>query len=320
MLSDLTVFSDYARTALTEVLTQQLQLFNAATEGALVLTSAANVGDFTDTLIFGAVSGLVRRRNPYGTGTVAEKHLTNLTETSVKIGGGTPPVELDDAQFKWIQQNPQVAGAALGKQLARQVLSDMVNTAVNIADAALKQITALVYDNTGATVPTLTPIALSNASFNFGDRYTDIAVWIMHSKVMGDFYANALTGTNFLFQYGTVNVGRDPFGRLFIVTDAPGLVTAGSPNTYDTLGLVRGAVRIEQNNDFHDNYDERNGFENIHRTYQAEWSYNASVKGFSWDKTNGGKAPNDAALLVSTNWDRYATSLKDLAGVVLKTK
>jgi hypothetical protein len=39
----------------------------------------------------------------------------------------------------------------------------------------------------------------------------------------------------------------------------------------------------------------------------------------SWDKTNGGRSPTSAALAVGTNWDRTATSIKDLGGVVLRT-
>ena len=43
------------------------------------------------------------------------------------------------------------------------------------------------------------------------------------------------------------------------------------------------------------------------------------MKGYTWDKANGGKSPNDAALALSTNWDRTATSHKDTAGVKVTT-
>jgi len=101
------------------------------------------------------------------------------------------------------------------------------------------------------------------------------------------------------------------------VSDVPALVTAGTPNIYNTLGLVPGGIVVDQNNDFTDNLQTSNGDENIQRTYQAEWSYNLGIKGFTWDKTNGGHAPNDAALATSTNWDKIATSTKDLAGVLV---
>jgi hypothetical protein len=74
------------------------------------------------------------------------------------------------------------------------------------------------------------------------------------------------------------------------------------------------------NGDFVQNVQTLNGDENIKRTIQSEWSYNLGIKGYAWDKTNGGKSPNDAALATGTNWDRYATSFKDTAGVLLKVK
>jgi hypothetical protein len=42
------------------------------------------------------------------------------------------------------------------------------------------------------------------------------------------------------------------------------------------------------------------------------------VKGYRWDVTNGGANPDDSSLGTGSNWDRAATSDKDLAGVVLK--
>ena len=45
-LSDLQVYSEYAYTTFTETLQQQVELFNAATGGALLLSSAAHQGDF----------------------------------------------------------------------------------------------------------------------------------------------------------------------------------------------------------------------------------------------------------------------------------
>jgi len=62
------------------------------------------------------------------------------------------------------------------------------------------------------------------------------------------------------------------------------------------------------------------GEENIKRMWQAEWTYNLGVQGFSWNKTTGDHSPTDAAIMSSANWTRTATSHKDLAGVLLKSK
>ena len=321
-LSDLAVYSEYAYSSMTEVLRQKIDLFNTATGGAIQLRAAAHQGDYSDVAFFAKISGLVRRRNAYGSGNVSEKNMAHLVDTMVKVAAGTPPVRLDPGQFKWIQQNPEVAGAALGQQLAVDTMADMLNVGLGASYAALSAQTAVVYDATGNTSPenTLSFGNLNNGQAKFGDQASTISAWVMHSKPMFDLYGKNLTNSASLFTYGNINVMRDPFGKLLVMTDSQNLVIAGAPNNYAVLGLVPGAVIIDQNNDFTANEEAKNGGENIIRTYQAEWSYNVGVKGFAWDKANGGKSPNDAALLTSTNWDRYATSHKDLAGVIVKTK
>ena len=321
-LSDLAVYSEYAYSSMTEVLRQRIDLFNAATGGAITLRSAAHQGDFSDVAFFAKISGLVRRRNSYGSGSVAEKKLAHLVDTMVKVAAGTPPVRLDPGQFKWIQQNPEVAGAALGQQLAVDTMADMLNTGLGATYAALSAQSAVVHDATGLTAPedTMSFLNLNKGQAKFGDQASMISAWVMHSKPMFDLYGKNLTNAERLFNYGNINVMRDPFGKLLVMTDSQNLVITGTPNNYAVLGLVPGAVIIDQNNDYTANEEAKNGDENIIRTFQAEWSYNVGVRGFAWDKTNGGKSPNDAALLTATNWDKYATSHKDLAGVVVKVK
>ena len=316
-LSDLAVFSEYAYDTMTEVTRQQVDLFNAASRNAIMLSGTAHQGDYSERAFYKKISGLVKRRNAYGSGAVASKVLQHLVDTMVKVAAGTPPVELDPGQFKWIQQNPEVAGAAMGQQLAKDAMADMLNTALLGTRVALNQIATIKYDGTADTPNTLDPLKLNKGAAKFGDQSKDIAVWVTHSKAMHDFWGTAIANATQLFRYETINVISDPFGRVFVVTDAPGLIVTGSPDTYHTLGLVTGAIEVDQNNDFTDNYETKNGDENIKRTYQAEWTFNLGIKGFSWDKTNGGKSPTDAALAVATNWDRYATSDKDLAGVII---
>lgn len=317
-LSDLAVFSEYAYSTMTEMQDQQIGLFNAATRGGLVLQSGNHQGDYSDEAMWAKISGLVRRRNAYGSGTVAEKVLEHLTETSVKVAAGTPPVRIDPGMMKWIQRSPEEAGVVVGKQMAEDSIADMLNTAVLVYAAAIGQVANVVYDHSSTGVMSL--VALNKGAAKFGDRAGAIVAWVMHSKSAFDIYGEALTNATRLFVFGNVRVIEDGFGRPLVVTDSPNLITAGTPDTYAALGLTPGAVLVSQNGDFTDNVETKNGDENIIRTYQAEWSYNVGIQGFAWDKTNGGKSPTNAALGTATNWDRYATSDKDLAGVLVKAQ
>lgn len=321
-LSDLAVFNEYTYSALTEVLAQNVELFNAATEGALTLRVEAMGGDFSDTTFYAALAGIVRRRNPYADGAIAEKVLSQKIDTMVKVAAGTPPIRIDPAWYAWIKRNPAEAAAALGQQMAKQVLADKLNVAIGAVTAAISGTPALVNDisgNTGsAALPS--PIALGNTAIKMGDNMSAILCWIMFSKSWNDLYGEALTNNERLFDYGNVAVSRDPMGRRYIMADNPGLMAPGAngaPAKFHTLGLTENAVDITMNDDYFENWSTTNGNENIHRTFQAEWSYNVGIKGFSYDKVNGGHAPSDAALMSGASWDQTCTSLKDGPGVML---
>lgn len=320
-LSDLAVYSEYAYSTATEILAQKIDLFNQATNGGIILSLAANQGDFNDVAFFKKISGLVRRRNAYGTGAVSEKVLQMLVDTMVKVAAGTAPVRIDPGMFRWIQMNPQVAGAVLGQQLASDMMADMLNTGLGAGVAALGTKTANTLDKTAATgnAGLMNFANLGEAAAKFGDRSDAIVAWVMHSTPFFQMYQQNLANAAQLFNYGTVNVIRDPLGKLFVITDSPNLFVDATADYYNTLGLVPGGILVQQNNDFDAVEESKTGDENIQRVYQAEWSYNLGVNGFSWDKTNGGKSPNDAAIFTGTNWDQYATSHKDTAGVLVKT-
>lgn len=317
-LSDFEVFTEFTYTAATEVLRQQIDLFNAATAGAIVLRAAANVGDYTDSAFYAKVADLVRRRNVYGVGTVTEKELAMLTETSVKVAAGTPPVRVDPAWWTWIQRNPEEGGVIYGKQLAVDMMADMLNTAIMAAVAALSGQASNIWDGSASTADFSD--LLTGAS-KMGDASQAIRVWITHSKVMFDIWGVALANGASLFTFGTINVRQDGFGRPIVITDSPSLVNlTPNPDIYRSIGLVSGGVLVEQNNDFDQNVETSNGNENIKRTIQSEWTYNLSVKGFAWDKASGGHSPNDAAIASTANWDKVVTSQKDLAGVLVLTQ
>jgi hypothetical protein len=322
-LSDLAVFQEQVYDISTEVAAQNIDLFNQAARGTIVLRDTMHQGDYNETAYYGKISGLVRRRNAYGSGAVAAKQLGHKIDVHVKVAAGTPPIELDTVWWKWIARDPAEAAAALGKQMAVDMLQDMLNTGVMAGVAALSGNAAIQYDATGDTPATMTLGAQNNAAAKFGDKSNSIVAWIMHSAPSHKLIGNSIAGNNgtqFLFRYETLNILADPFGRIYVVSDIPALHITGTPDTYNTLGLQPGAITVDRNADFEANVVDLNGNENITRTYQAQWTYNVGVYGYAWDKAAGGHSPTDAALAMSTNWDQIATDIKNTAGVLLLTQ
>lgn len=324
-LSAFQIFNEYTRKASAVALSYQVELFNTATRGGLLLTNKRSEGDFSDKSHYAQVPNLVRRRDPYASGTIAPVTMAQLLETSVKVGAGTFPFQADPAWFAWLQLNPEEGGALYGQQLAEQRLADMVNVAIGSYKAAVQTEGSNVSDITGSANASLP--ALLTTSAKLGDRADKIKCWLGHSKPIFDIWGAALANTTNLFTFGTVNIMQDGFGRIFIMSDAPALSDPigvdDDPATpsYFMCGLTENAVVIQDNGDFTQNIEESNGDNNIKRTIQAEWSYNVGVKGFTWDKTTGGKAPTTAALFTGSNWDKLTGySNKDLAGVLLESR
>ncbi len=317
-LSDMQVFSEFIYTAVTETIAQQTALFNGASNGAITLKAGANVGDYLDSVFYKAFSTPARRRDAYGSGAVTPQNLSQDTMVKVKVAGANGPFAFNPSQLTWIQKSPEEAAVVIGDQVAQALMQDYLNTAILGGAAAIANQGSLDYDGSAGTLD-LTD--LNNGAALFGDRAQNIAAWIMHSKPYHDLLGSAITNSNTLFEYGTLRVMADNVGRPIIITDASGLVNlTPDPDTYNTLGLVSGGITVEENGDFFANVETSNGDENIKRTWQAEYTYELGVKGYAWDKANGGKSPTDAELAIGTNWDQVVTEDKDTAGVIVVTQ
>lgn len=255
-MPNMVVFDDFLQTTITETIAQQVDLFNAASGGTITLTTKRNRGDFFKRSQFSEIAGLVRRRDVYASGTVNPVALAMLQEAAVKVAAGTVPVSFNPSQFTWIQESPEVAGVVIGEQVAKGQFQDMLNTGLKAARAAMVNLSTVEYD-----VPsqgTLTLNALNRGAQKFGDAAPLIRSWAMHSTPLHDLYDAALTNTAQLFQFGTVQVREDGFGRRFIVTDSPslyGAVTSPDVTDYYTIGLVENAIVVEDNGDFFSNLE-----------------------------------------------------------------
>ena len=312
------VFNDFIYTTVTETVDQQIALFNAASRGAIQLSSARNIGDYMDAAFYKAFSTQSRRRDAYASGAVAAQDLSQESHVSVKVAGANGPFAFNPSQFTWIQKNPEEAAIAIGEQVSQAIIQDMLNASVGACNAAIVNQGSLSYDGSAGTMD-IGDLNLGAAKF--GDKAQDIVSWVMHSKPYHDLIGAAITNTNELFSFGTINVVQDGFGRPLIVSDIPALFNATpTPDQYNTLGLVSGGIMVEDNGDFFSNAETNNGDENIERTWQSEYTFNVKLKGYSWDKANGGASPTDAELFTGTNWDQVATYNKDTAGVVVITQ
>lgn len=309
-LTNFQVFQDYAYQAATEIIDQQVNLFNQATRGGLVLGIKGNVGDFMETAKFGLLAGMVKNRNAYGSGALTGVALSQIKENSVKIALHTDPIEWTGTSFDWIQRPAEEAGIVFGEQWAAAKMQYMLDTTLAGLNAAMLQSGDVTYDGTAGTASLE---SLNRAAGLFGDRRSALNCWVMHSKSETDIYAQALANSQQLFEFGTIRVISDGHGRPLVITDSDSLVfdNAGTDN-YIQLGLASGAAVIDDNGDTRIREQSNIYEENAIDALKAEASFNLGVKGFEF---TGSRSPNDAAIALNTNWSRSVSSRKDGPGV-----
>ncbi|WP_338762019.1 major capsid protein [Massilia sp. METH4] len=313
-LSLMQVFQQFIMPAAMERLSQQLGKFNAASGGALVMTTEGFAGDFLQRSLWSSLAGAQRRVDRYKTNSpVTPTELQQIKESAVKVAGGFGPVIFEPSQMTYIQKATTEGIDLAAVAFSDAVLSDMLNTAIAALVAAIGNNPNTVNDVSGSAG--ISRVAFNDAHAKFGDASGNLVAQIMNGVAAHKLIGQNLTNSNQLFTAGNVTV-LDVLGKPIVVTDAPALYTAGSPNKLRVLSLASSAAVVMNDGDVVQNVQTTNGKERIETTWQADYTFGLALKGYTWDEVNGGKSPTDAELATGTNWDQTAVSIKNTAGVM----
>lgn len=313
-LSQMQVFNKYMMPAIIETLGQQIAKFNAASGGAIMLSTGGWEGDFLQESFYAAIHSARRRVDRYASnGNATPTDLTQLKHSSVKVAGGFGPIRFEPGQMTWLNKPTAEGIEVASRNFAEALLQDQLNTAIAACVAAISNQAGATND-VSATAG-LTYSALNDAHAKFGDSSSLIVANVMTGQVYHKLIGQNLANVQQLFQYGAVTV-VDILGKTVVVTDAPALYATGTPNLQKVLGLVSGAATVTDAGDVITNIDTTNGKERIETTMQVDYTFGLGLKGYTWDEANGGKSPTDAELATGTNWDKVATDIKHTAGVI----
>jgi len=313
-LSDMKVYNDEIVGATIELLGQKTDQFNAASGGALVLSSAAWRGDFSKESFFNQIASAKRRVDRYAA--IATAPVTNLTQgenVGVKVAGGFGPVLFEPSQMTYLMENPAEAIMAISEGFADALLADQLNTAVAAAVAAVGGQASLVNDVSASAGLTLN--VLNNAHAKFGDQSQLLVTDIMTGAAWHKLIDKALTNSSNLFVSGNVMV-VDVLGKRYVISDIPALYVAGTPNKSKVLSVVASGIVVDNTSDIVSNMQTNNGKTRIETTWQSDYTFGLKLKGYSWDVTNGGKSPTDAELATASNWDKAVTEDKHTLGTL----
>jgi hypothetical protein len=320
--TDMKLYDEQIQAGMWEGVAQALKAFNGASNGTILTSSKSHPGNYSKEAMWAMISGLVSRRNPLTTSVATAVKPAQVELIGVKTKGIIGPVEITLDSLRMIDTPLDEYSFILGQQIGQAKVADMVNMAIAAVEAALQGQTDLNYSALALSTKTLKTAYLVNGMAKMGDAAQRIACWVMHSKqyfdLVGSQIGENLTGMSDRIVYGA---SAATLGRPVVISDSAALINdVASTDTYQVLGLVPGAVSIEESEQSPIVSEIVTGQKNlIHRT-QGEYANTLKVKGMAWNVGAGGAAPSDAAIATDTNWTKIASSIKDLPGVRIQVR
>lgn len=318
--ADFKIYQNEYYGGMFESIAQNTAVFNGASAGCITLIGKEHRGDFTKESFLKDVANLITRRDTTSVAGVEDLKLTQGELVSVKIGRKIGPIAQTLDAWRKISKDPREMSFVIGKMVGEKKVQDYLNTALLSAVPALAAQVNLLHDYSGTGKITHTEIV--NGMAKFGDQSARVKAFVMHSKVYFDLIKQSLADKIVEVAGVTIYQGNvATFNRPVIVTDSSALLdTVPNPDVYFSLGLVDGAINVEESEGEEIESQIVTGLENLVFRIQGEHSFTLGIKGFTWDTAAGGANPTDAALATATNWDKALTNDKDMAGVIIKTQ
>ena len=310
-LVDMKVFNTQLQTAIIKKLNQKTDLFTQ--QSGISLVNEAMMGDFKEEAIWNNVSQALRDVDAYAAqAAVTAIGLSQDQINSVKTMKGFGPILWEPNQLSWIGKNPGEALSVISNSLSMAIMQDQVNKAIGVLVAAIGNVAGATNDVSALAgdLGAVTQRTLNTTHALFGDASGELVSQVMTGSTAHKLYGQALNNGAQLFTEGTVRV-IDILGKRTVITDSPALI-AGTKER--VLSLTPNACMIASNNDFRSSIVEGTGKTRLETTYQAEYTENVMVKGYSWNTAL--KSPVKAALETGTNWT-LILPLKQSAGVML---
>lgn len=327
--SDLKVYNPQIQTGLIETLAQVSAAFNEASRGAIRLVANRIPGDYQYGAFWQSLANLISRRDLTSVSAATDIAATQAEMISVKLNRKIGPLAQTLDSFRKIGSaaNENSLDFMIGTQIAKAMQVDMCDVALGALRGALTNYSSGAVMYTVPSSGTLDSAGLVSGLAKRGDRATDVVCWVMHSKPYYDLVkAQLAANIDGVSNFNLATATPVTLNRPVLVTDSASLgpIVTGTGTAavtdYYTLGLTEGACVVEDSEEEYIVRDIVTGLENLVVRLQGEYAMNLGLRGFQWDTTNGGKNPTSAATATGSNWDAVAASLKDLGGIVVKSR
>lgn len=304
--SDLIIYNDEAQTAYLERVQDNLDVFNASSNGAMVLDNELIEGDFRKRALY-KLNGSLEHRDVNSEGKVTAKKISAGEAVGVKAPWKYGPYQTTEEAFKRRGRPVEEFSQIVGADVADATLEGFIQYATAALRAAIGSNAEMVVS---ASIEADGKKTLTRGMRKFGDKFGRISLWVMHSSAYFDIVDEAIT-SKIYEEAGVVIYGGLPgtLGKPVLVTD-----TAPADAIF---GLLPNAVAITESQAPGFRSYDVNDEENLSLGYRAEGTVNIDVLGYSWKAATGGSNPTLAAVGSPANWVKHAGSNKVTAGVMI---
>ena len=299
--TDMVIHNKLAQTAYFERLQDNLEVFNAASGGAITLRSEMIEGDFSKDAFY-TIPGGMGHRDVENTADVTAKAIGSGEMIGVKTPWLYGPYETTEDAFKRRARSTAEFSELLGNHMADAMIDYAIQAAFASLDAAIESNAAAM--SVPASFATDHKKAITGGLRTFGDRFSRISLLAMNSEAYFDMVDDAISEKVYE-EAGAVIYGGMP-GTL----GKPVLVTDKAPAS-KIFVLQPGAVEIVESQAPGVRGYDINGKGNLMLGYQGEGAFNVDLMGYSY---GGAANPNLATLGAAASWTKHATSDKMTAG------
>ena len=313
--ADFVINPQIASMAYIEKLQQNVNAFNQASNGAILLTTESLIGDVEKEDFFKemASSALAKHRDPLSLADITPEILEQISKDNIKVNRYAYIANTLDSFTKkgWTADTFSMLA---GEASANASTEDMLNTLIASGMGAIQSNPGMV-DGDGTT--DITYEDFPSLLGKFGDKLDAIKILVMHSSTYYALMDTAVAEKLWNVAGNSINEGANPtFGIPVLVTDSPALDMAtgkGMMVLTDTalVGVDSEVLTIDAGT--------RRGQENIILEMQREYAFSIRVKGYSYNTATAGENPDNATLALDTSWTQSATDIKNTAGAIFNT-
>jgi len=303
--NDLIIYNDLAQTAYLERMQDVLDVFNAASGGALVLRNELIEGDLRKRAFY-KIGGTVAHRDVNSDAKVTATKISADEMVGIKTPWSYGPFSTTEEAFKRRARSPEEFSMLIGQDMADASMDYFIKAAFAALGAAIGANTDMVGTGSFATDHKK---VLTRGMRKFGDRFNRIALFAMDSATYFDLVDDAIDAKVFE-EAGAVVYGGSPgtMGKPVLVSD--------KIPAQKIFGLQAGAATITESQAPGVRSYLINDQANLALGFRAEGAFNVDVMGYSW-KDSAPANPDIDKLGKPANWRKHANSNKATAGVII---